>query len=298
MIFKKKICLALGGGGARGICYLGLLKVFEDHGLIPDMIVGTSMGSIVGGAFCQRKYPARDLIDRFKTVLYSRKFEDLGFSLIESLNKHTYLGFIKKLKNAVAKLNFYRKLEAQEYLVGNKRFRDVLKLLLPDVNIEDLAVKFGAVAMDVRKKQEVVINKGPLIKAVMASSAIPGIFQPVNMDGALLIDGGWIDLIPVPASYKLRADKVIAVDIRKEHSLLRARNGLEFMNDASKVITDYFVDSQISRASLVLKVKADYEWYDFHDYKKLIEAGEKIAMENLPDIKRLFRQSRGFISLP
>lgn len=295
MLFNKKVCLALGGGGARGLCYLGILKVLEDNGFFPDIITGTSMGAMVGGAYAARQSSIQELIEVFEAILYSRKFKELGLTVIETINKHTYTGFFRKLKNTVAKINFYRKLESRDYIISNKKFESTLRMILPDEQIENLPVRFACVALNIQSKKAVVLSRGPLIRAVMASGAIPGIFQPVRWEDDLLIDGGWIELIPVPAGWQAGAHRIIAVDIRKEHPLLHAHSGLDLMNNAGKVVGDHLVDVQIKSADLILKVRSDFEWYDFHDYPKLIEAGVRIARENLPRIKKVFRRQKGLL---
>lgn len=297
MIFSKKISLALGGGGARGIMHLGVLKVLEENNFIPDMIVGTSIGAIIGAIYATRQHSIHELIPKFRDFIYSKEFKSLSFPMGEKKEKRLDLKIMNKIKESVSKINFFRKMETQMYINNNQKYEKVLKLILSNINIEQLPIKFASVALDMKEGKKVILHHGSLIQSVMASSAIPGVFQPVKINDALLIDGGWIDLIPVETACELKADKVIAVDIRSDHNMLKSKNGFELMNDAGKVRSDYYINMQIKKATLVIKAVVDNTWYNFENFDYLVRVGERITQEKLVDIKKIFKYRKGLFMM-
>lgn len=176
---ELKLGLALGAGGTKGAAHVGVMRVLEDAGIRPDVIAGTSIGSLYGGAYAVgrstgemedgiRNCPPQDVIEFFRHRLKIRH------------------------KNRLAR-RFY------EALAG--------------WNIEDLPIRYAATASDIVERGPVAINRGPLIDAIEASIAIPLIARPVNFQGRYLLDGGFWDSAPVDAAMDLGADVVISVEL-------------------------------------------------------------------------------------
>ncbi len=293
---RKKIGLALGGGGSRGIAHLGILKVFEDNNLKPDIIVGTSFGSIVGAAYATGKYTVPELIDEFESVIYSNEFKAMGLDVVGGQQGENNINFIKKLKSSINKIMFYNKLLNSKYIVENEKLMSVLKLILPDINIEDLPVKFAVVSLDLVTKTSYVFEKGPLLKAVLASSCIPGIFEPVKIKGRLLIDGGWIIKVPVPVARELGADKVIAVDVSNPpKKRVEYKSGLDMMFLADRINQELLKELQILNSDLIIRpMHKKINWYNFHQYRRIIRYGEDAAKKHLLQIKKVFKRRRIF----
>ncbi|MCL2177092.1 MAG: patatin-like phospholipase family protein [Firmicutes bacterium] len=189
---KKKIGLALGGGGARGFCHVGVLKVLEKEGIVPDIITGTSMGSMVGGVYAA----------------------GVSLNVIEN--------YAKK-----ARFSSYFELNLQRGgLISGKRVMSIVRGMLgDDINIENLNYPFGATTVDLITGQQFDFVKGSLLQAIRASISIPGLFIPVKYEhtyedesGAtktqdyLLIDGGVLNRVPIQLARQLGADFVIGVD--------------------------------------------------------------------------------------
>lgn len=177
---QAKLGLALGSGGARGFCHIGVLDALAERGIKPDVIAGCSMGALVGAAYAGGKLdPLRD---------WAR-----------SITPTNFLGLLD--------LRF-----AGGGLVEGREIAGLLdRLGLPD-RIEDLDLPFVCVATDFNTGREVWFDKGPLAPAVRASVAIPGIFSPVERDGRWLIDGGLVNPVPVSLARAMGAEVTIAVD--------------------------------------------------------------------------------------
>lgn len=174
-----RIALVLGGGGSRGLAHIGVLKVLMREGIRIDLIVGTSMGAIVGALYGGGVAP-EEIVAKVRALQ--------GNQLL-SLN-HLFSARSRQ-----------RTLE--EWLEAN----------LPVSTFEELGCPLTAVAVDVVEGEEVTIDAGPLVPALLASSAVPGVFPPVRRGDHLLADGGVIDSLSTHLGYKLGADKVIAVDV-------------------------------------------------------------------------------------
>lgn len=178
----KKLGLALGSGGARGWAHLGVLRLLAEMGVRPDVIAGTSIGAIVAAAYASRRSEALEYIAD------TSGWRDFA-KLIGEIGLH------------------------KSGLLTGRKIEKFLKELYPVENIEDTMIPLALIATDLRNAKEVVLTRGPLVPAVRASMSIPGVFTPVRLNGAYLVDGAMINPVPVSAARALGADAVIAVDI-------------------------------------------------------------------------------------
>jgi NTE family protein len=176
-----KIGLALGGGSARGWAHIGVLKALNEAGIYPDIIVGTSIGAVVGGCYVAGELPA---LEQFARELTRRKV----------------LGFLD--------FNF-----SGSGLITGQRLCDVLNARLKNVAIESLSKRFVAVATEIGTGHEIWLSRGRLVDAMRASYALPGIFRPVAINGRWLFDGALVNPVPVSVCRALGARYVIAVNV-------------------------------------------------------------------------------------
>ena len=180
---KKKLGLALGAGGARGVAHVGFLHALDEAGIRADCVTGCSMGSIVGACYC-----AGVPMQTIRSVL-----TELKLSRIASLNVNALRA------SGLFRLNKARKL-LEEYIGA-------------DTTFADLAVPFRCVATDLLSGRTVCISEGNVIDAIIASSSVPGAFSPVERDGMLLVDGGVIERVPVRELKSMGAETIVAVDV-------------------------------------------------------------------------------------
>lgn len=199
---QKSIALALGSGGARGLAHIGVIRRLRESGYNPEYIAGTSIGSLVGGIFAAGKLDnyeewARDLTRRDMVRL-------LDFSFT---------------RGAIFK---------------GDRVIDAICELIGDQNIEDLEVGFTAVATDIREQSEVWLGRGSLFTAIRASTAIPTLMSPVELNGRLLADGGLVNPIPIAPTLNHGSSMTIAVDLNARREGIRAKNGVQKGKDQSE----------------------------------------------------------------
>eukprot|EP00668_Euglena_longa_P038314 GGOE01049314.1.p1 GENE.GGOE01049314.1~~GGOE01049314.1.p1 ORF type:complete len:363 (+),score=116.85 GGOE01049314.1:61-1089(+) len=202
---KQVIGLALGSGGARGWAHLGVLKALKELGIQPDIIAGTSAGAFVGAAYaCNRM----DALERYALSL-------------------TKVGVVKHL------LASYSFLSEGGLLEGQRLMEEVMEHILGTRNVEDMPLKFAAVATDIHTGREVWIRRGPLFQAVRASMAVPALISPIRADNRWLMDGALVNPVPVSVCRALGADVVIAVNLNTGISTDRRR--IPITKEAKKV---------------------------------------------------------------
>ena len=179
---RPKLGLALGSGAARGMAHIGVLRALAEVGMAPDIVAGTSIGALVGGVYAAGKLDElTDIVLELDWKQVARYFVEMSFprsGLIEGVKVTEFL----------------------ERIVGRRE-------------IAELAVIFRAVAADVNTGREVVIGEGPLVAAIRASISVPGIFTPAERQGALLVDGGLVNPVPVSVCRAMGAEQVVAVDL-------------------------------------------------------------------------------------
>lgn len=172
--------LALGSGGARGWCHIGVLRALDDLGIVPDVVAGSSMGALVGAAYCAGKL---DGLERFARDLTRRRFAAMTDVRLSGGG-----------------------------LVAGQAILDTLQQLGIEGDIADLPIPFLAVATDLRTGREIWQRSGDVAEAVRASVALPGVICPQERDGRLLLDGGLTNPVPVSAARALGAEMIIAVN--------------------------------------------------------------------------------------
>lgn len=178
------IGLALGGGMARGFAHIGVLKVLKKHHISPSIVAGTSIGAVVGGAY---------LIDRLD------EFEKWARSL-NRLKILSYLDF--RVRSAG--------------LIGGNRLNALLEEHFKDITLEELPNPFITIAADLVTGHEVWIRKGPLIEAMRASFALPGVFPPVARNHRFLVDGALVNPVPISACQAMGSRMTIGVDLHAD----------------------------------------------------------------------------------
>ncbi|MBR1204398.1 patatin-like phospholipase family protein [Bradyrhizobium sp. AUGA SZCCT0051] len=181
---RPVIGLALGGGAARGFAHIGIIKTLLAHGIVPNVVVGTSIGSVVGGAY------AAGHIDKLE-------------QWARSLQPRSVLGYLDIRLNGSG-------------LIGGAKLAAEIEAALGQVMIEDLTVKFASVATEVRTGHEIWLTQGRVVDAMRASYALPGIFAPVLIGDRWLVDGALVNPVPVSAARALGAEIVIAANLSSD----------------------------------------------------------------------------------
>jgi NTE family protein len=198
------IALALGGGAARGFAHIGVIRTLAKHGIVPDVIVGTSIGAVVGGCYAAKQ------LDTLET--WAR-----------SLNVRNVLGYLDISLSGSG-------------LIRGDHLADRLEMGLKDSRIDELPMRFAAIATEFNTGHEIWLTRGRLVDALRASYALPGIFPPVRLGGRWLVDGALVNPVPVSAARALGARMVIAVNLNSDlfgRGTIIASHGSDAADDAA-----------------------------------------------------------------
>ncbi|MGH9748365.1 MAG: patatin-like phospholipase family protein [Candidatus Polarisedimenticolia bacterium] len=292
MLEQAKLGLALGGGAARGLAHIGVLKVLEAHDIPVDLIVGTSIGALVGGVYATTRN-AVETERRFLEFVFSKEFKRSKFDFLKEsrdANPGLFYNFISFVKKGI----FYSFTMAKTSWVSVQHFEHNINGVLDDVTLEETRVRFAAVATDINRGREVVLRQGSLRRAVSASSAVPGLLPPVEIDGRTLIDGGWVSKVPVLPALRLGADLVIGVDVSKEIvDTAGFRNGLNIMVRANAVQAQALKEMQCRFADVVVEPDVNHvHWADFSAIRDCIRLGEEATLLRIDAIRRNLKAAR------
>jgi NTE family protein len=287
-----KVGLALGGGAARGLAHLGVLKVLEANRVPIDLIVGTSVGALVGGVYATTR-DAGSTEKRFREFIFSRAFKRARFDFLKESREARH-GVMSRVVTLFKKGIFYSFSMAKTSWVSAEYFEHNINALLDDVSIEQTAIPFHAVCADMLSGAPVVLNRGGLRRAVSASSAVPGLLPPVAIDGRMLIDGGWVAQVPVVPALHLGADLVIAVDVSRELEPLAERgSGLNIMVRAAAIRAEALRLMQGRLADILIEPDVGrVHWADFSAVEECVQRGEEAARACLDDIRHALRIAR------
>ncbi len=290
---EPKICLALGGGAARGLAHLGVLKVFEEARIPVHMITGTSLGAFIGGLYASQPDASywRGRVEQFLRGFTSRKTRiEFLKKLEQPANNHR--GFFSDMATLIRKGYFWGVTATKSAFIGEKEYEELIYPLIPDISIEETKIPFSCVATDIRNGRRVMYTSGRLRTAISASCALPGIFPPVADKDMLLVDGGWVERVPVLCGWDMGADVVIAVDVSSDVEPFDDKSGLDIVLRADAVSRIYLNQILVREADIVIHpAVGSTHWADFSNPRNLIEQGETAALEKLISIKTLIHRT-------
>jgi len=277
----KKLGLALGGGGAKGMAHLGILRVLEKEKIPVSAIAGTSIGALIGGLYALEQ-DVEYWIDKFLDYFLSIGFKQLYEKLSEKSPGELEKIIEESIVNIPPLIKSFFTRKRSEGLFGD---------LVPKINIEDLKIPFAAISCDILSGKEIIFTKGSLRTAIHGSFTVPGIWQALEYDEMYLMDGGTIDNVPVNVARKLGAKKIIAVDVRPD---LQTTKTPKTRFDMFKRVLDiqqyYLAQNQIDSADVSIRPElGPIPWADFRTAKACIALGEKAARIHLKEIIKMLK---------
>jgi len=269
----QKINLVLSGGGARGFGHIGVIKVLKEKGYEIASISGTSMGALIGGLEAYGK------LEAYEKWITKKSLMDIIKLLGVDFHKNS-------LQNGFLNLDY---------------LYDSMKKEFGDINIENMPIKFTAVATNLTKSKEIWFQNGPFYDALKASTAIPGYFSPyISKNGDIIVDGGVLNILPIAPTLSSEVDLTIAVDVNaniySEYKIEYDNNFLENMwraffspkDDIKSLSIDlmmqYIYNLRLYeyKPDILIQIPASIcNTFDFHKHKEIIEIGKQIAQKVL-----------------
>lgn len=254
---KIRIGIALGGGAAKGFAHIGVIKMLEANGFKPEVVSGTSAGSVVGAFYASG-------MDAFQMQQHAVALDEASIRDVTLFNGGLVRG--QKLQDYVNRM------------VGNRAFDKMEK-------------PFAAVSTQLETGQRTVFVNGNIGQAVRASCSIPGVFEPVKIGKFFYVDGGVVSPVPVDAARQLGADFVIAVDISTRITGKTPGNLLGVVNQSITIMGQKLGEQELARADVVIRpLVNDIGPADFEQRARAILEGEKAALAAMPQIRAKLAQ--------
>lgn len=249
--------LALGGGSFRGLAHVGVLEVLDHEGLRPSWVTGTSAGAIAAALLAFGVSPTE----------MHEAVESVGWGTIARVRPLVPIGTLT-----------------------NEGLGAALVRTLGDARIESSDIPLQVVATDISTGERVLLDQGPVAPAVMASSCVPGLFMPVEIDGRLLVDGALVENVPVRAAREFRDGVVVAVSLGLDLPFTRLRNAAQVLVNAFEIAVDAQTRRQLQTADVAIEP-------DLRRFNKLlpahlediVEVGRRSAEEAVPRIREALR---------
>ncbi len=282
----RGVTLVLGGGGFKGVAHLGVLAVLEEHGVPIERVVGSSVGSLVGAGYCYLRDAGRT------HELFMNFLESEGFRAHRFVGLRRRVGrvpLLRRLVHGIRRQVALERMFRRNSAFGNAALRFIVRSLVPHVDLADLPLPLAIGALDLLTGEEVLLTRGDLGTAVMASSSVPGFFPAVEHDGTLLCDPGIVDNLPTHFARRLGAERVLAVDLSSGLGPCRAdAAGMEILLRAQEISTRIANRRWASGADVVLRPRLDgRHWLDTSNLPSVVEAGAAAARAGLPAILEL-----------
>ena len=284
----SSIGVALGGGGVRGACHVGVLQELNNAGFNISAISGVSAGAIVAALYAQskdanlvekkfRKVWKTELVDKFSNKRLSKtKQSGYYYSTLSEFFRNLYLAFVSNYNDSLIDMN---------------QLRAFLNLLLGNSSFDDMKIPLKIVSTDLNSGSDVIHDRGDLLDALVHSCAIPGVMSPTSFEDKLVVDGGVSMPVPVPALDKI-CDFVIAVDIGVYNfDKLKKPNITDIKTRAQIITSNKLKQYMSSGADFIIKPKtAGFHWSDFDKAEILLNNGRKEVRNKVQDLKKIISE--------
>ncbi|WP_343488201.1 patatin-like phospholipase family protein [Allomuricauda sp. d1] len=288
-----KVGVVLSGGGAKGLAHIGALKAIEEAGVKVDYIGGTSMGAIIGGLYAAG-YTAKELDSIFKgTNLAELIQDDVPRGAKTFYEKEDSERYALALPFDNFKVSFPQGLSG-----GQNVYNELVRLLFHVKDVDDfdkLPVPFVCIATNVETGEEIVLDQGYLPEAIMASGTLPSLFEPAEIDGKILIDGGVVNNYPIEEVRAMGADVIIGVDV--QHGLSE-RESLSSATEILLQINNYRTvkDMREKSKKTDIYIRPDIDEFSVVDFEKrdeIIESGETAAKDQITILTDVAQRQKG-----
>jgi len=289
-VTKPFLGIALGGGGVRGAAHVGVLQELDEAGIAIDMVAGVSAGAVVGAMYAH-SLDGKWVEDQFRKVWASTKFQDVAAKrFIQSGPSDPWIHKIRKniTEHALAIMSLHRR-----SIMTNESLREILRMLIPARTFDQMKIPLKIVSTDIETGDDIISDKGDLMDALVKSCAIPGIMEPVEDEGRLMVDGGVGMPIPVPA-LKEDCQMTLAVDIGLYEFERLNRPNARTIKIRSDIITSNRLKTRLaSEADLVIKPDTlGFHWSRFDSGEILFQNGRKAAKERLSRLMKMIEKNK------
>lgn len=263
---QVRVGVALGGGGARGLAHIGVLKAFEEEDIAIGAISGTSVGALIGSLYAAG----------ITTTKMEQMTQEIGWSSLTNYSRYALV-----------------RLVLTEEQLSNEKMETYLKQHIGDTRFDQLKIPFACVATDLLTGERVVFRDGPVAQAARASATIPGMFKPVEYRHRYLVDGGLVTNLPIDLLLTMNAQVVVAVDVTSDITQMRPKSVLDILNQSISILSERLARDESNRAQVVIRPKMnDIGLMDLSRSDESIDAGILAGRQAVPMIKRIILDRR------
>jgi NTE family protein len=251
---KRRLGLALSGGATRGLAHIGVLQALDDSHIRPDYLSGTSIGA-------------------FAAALYA-------FSVP--------LKEIRRVGQSMTPLNVSRLKLSRYALFSNEEIGKLIQSKIGNARIEESPISLAIMAVDIATGEKVVMRKGEVAPAVMASNAVPGLYRPIYIDGRMMVDGGIAEDVPISPLRPMGADVVVAVNLSAERRYSEPNDIIDIILNAVDIAIDENTKVQVRQADVLIEPQlSHFPRMDVSRIDELIAEGYRSTMASIEKIKLL-----------
>ncbi len=256
-----RVGVALGGGGARGLAHIGVLKAFEEGDVPIGAISGTSVGALIGSLYAAG----------VTTAQMEQMSEQIGWSSLTNYSRYSLMRlFLTEEKLSSANMEVY------------------LRQQIGDIHFDQLKIPFACVATDLQTGERVIFREGPVALGARASATIPGMFEPVEFRHRYLVDGGLVTNLPTDLLSLMKSDLIVAIDVTADISQNKPKTVLGILNQSIAIMSQRLAKDELTRAQVVIRPKmGDIGPMDLARSDESIDAGILAGRKAVPEIKRL-----------
>lgn len=249
---KRRLGLALSGGGTRGLAHIGVLQALEGSGIRPDYLSGTSIGA-------------------FAAALYA-----FGVPLKE----------IRRVGQGMSPVNVSKLKLSRFALFSNEELARLIQSKIGKARIEEALIPLAIIAVDIGTGEKFVLRQGEVAPAVMASNAVPGIYRPVIIEGRMMVDGGIMEDVPISPLRPMGADTVVAVNLSADRKYRQPEDIIDILRNAFDIAIDEDTRAQIKMADVLIEPRlSDFRRMDVSQIDALIAEGYRAASASIEKIR-------------
>ena len=261
-----KVGIALGGGGARGLAHIGVLKAMEEEDVPIGAIGGTSVGALIGALYAAG----------ITTSQMEQMSQEIGWSSLTNYSRYSMLRLV---------------MTGQK--LSTKNMEVYLRRHIGDTSFDELKIPFACIATDIQTGEKLVFREGSVALAARASATIPGMFEPVPFRHRFLVDGGLVSNLPTDLLALMGADPIVAVDVTADFVHTQPKNVLDILNQAIYIQSERLAQEELSRAQVVIRPQlGDIMMMDLSRSDECIDAGVLAGRRAAAAIKRYVLDKR------
>lgn len=261
---RPKVALVLGGGGARGLAHIGVLKVLEEEKIPVDIVVGTSVGALIGALYASGMEVSK----------FEKMSESIGWSDLINASGPAFVNLL-----------------VSNQLLSSERMEKYLKKNIGDVRFDELKIQFACVATDLITGERIIFKEGEVVPSARASATMPGVFAPVEYRHRYLVDGGLTDNLPVDVAKLLGADLVIAVVVSGNFNKNKMLNVFMVLNQSINIQGKLLDVQSLENSDFVIRPDVgDVSTIDLGRSNECVDAGILGARKSMAALKLLLIQ--------